>query len=109
MRWNAAVARASAASVRSRALRLRPSVFLCMCSLQRRNDVHKIVSLLFIHFDLPSPPVRIRFANHALRLAQFRLVDIEEAGIGTEMGAVQAGIRVRARPGNNGYRAVTVG
>jgi hypothetical protein len=64
---------------------LRPSVFLSMCSLQRRDDVHQVVSLLFVHLDLPCPSILVGFGDDSLCFSQLRLMHIEEAGIGAEM------------------------
>ncbi len=55
IRWRAAKARCIALLLRSRALRLRPSVFLGMCSPQRCDDIDQVVSFPLIHFDLTCP------------------------------------------------------
>src|SRR5882724_6734714 len=108
MRCSAARARSIARSLRSRALRLRPAIFLRMCSLQRRDDVKEVVSLLLVHFDLPHPSVRVCLGDHALCLSKFRFVDFQEADIRAKVSAVQASVRMRTRTGDNRYGAVTI-
>src|SRR5271166_1541942 len=104
----AATARCIALSLRSRTLRLRPSVFLSMWSLQRCDDVDQVVSLPLIHFDLPSPSIRVGLRDDSLRIAQLRLMHIEEGGVGAEVSAIQTRIRMRTRPGNDRNGAVAV-
>src|SRR5258708_37316403 len=88
MRCSAARARSIVCSLRSRALRLRPAIFLRMCSLQRRDDVKEVVSLLLVHFDLPHPSARICLGDHSLCLSKLRLVDFEEADIRAKVSTV---------------------
>src|SRR5713101_7483830 len=94
MRCGAARARSIACSLRIRALRLRPAIFLRMCSLQGRDDVKEVVSLLLVHFDLPHPSVRVCLGDHPLCLSKLRLVDFQEADIRAKVSAVQAGVRM---------------
>src|SRR5580704_9118857 len=89
MRCNAAGARSIACSLRSRALFLRPLVFLRMCLLQGRDDFEEVVSFSFVHFDLSHPCVRVCVGDHSLCLSKLCLVDFEEADIRAKVAAVQ--------------------
>ncbi len=62
IRLSAIMAGCIASSRRKRALRFSPSMFLCICSLQRGDDVDQVVSFLFVHLDLPGPSVRFRLS-----------------------------------------------
>src|SRR5271165_1566658 len=88
IRCRAAKARCIALLLRSRALRLRPSVFLGMCSLQRCDDIDEVVSFPLIHFDLTCPSIRAGFGNHSFRIAQLRPMHIKEAGVRAEVSAI---------------------
>src|SRR5258708_15625500 len=97
-----------ALSLRSRALRLRRSVFLGMCSLQRCDDVDDVISLPFVHFDLPCPSIRVGLGNDSLCVVQLRSMHVEEVGIGAEVSAIQTRIRMRTWPSNDRNGAVAV-
>jgi hypothetical protein len=56
----------------------------------------EVVSLGFVHFDLPHPSVRGCFAAHSL-CPKLCLVHVKKADIGAKMSAVQAGVRMRTR------------
>src|SRR5258707_14613436 len=105
IRCNAARARSIACSLRSRALFLRPLVFLRMCLLQGRDDLEEAVSFSFVHFDLPHPSGLVCFGDHPLCLSKLCLVDFDEANIRAKVGAVQASVRMWTGTGNG---AVTV-
>src|SRR5262245_35858090 len=85
IRCNAAKARSIACSLRRRALCLRPIVFLRMCSLQGRDDVHEVISFAFIHFDLPCPTVCGCLGDHSLGLPKLCLMRLKKADIGAEV------------------------
>jgi hypothetical protein len=85
----------SALSLRNRALRSRPSIFLGLCWLQRRDDVDQVVSLLFVYLALPCPSILIGLGDDSLCFAQLCLMSIEEARIRAKMSAVQTRIRMR--------------
>jgi hypothetical protein len=94
--------------LRCRALCLRPVVFLCMRSLQGRDDVDEVIPFAFIHFDLPCPSVRRCFGDHSICLSKFTLVCLKKADISAKVSTVQTGIRMRTRACDDGYRTVDV-
>jgi hypothetical protein len=88
IRCRAAKARYLALPLHSRALRLSPSKFLAICSLQRCDDVDQVVSLLLIHFDLPCRSIRVGLGDDPFRFLQFRFMHIEETGVRAEVSAI---------------------
>src|SRR5947207_796599 len=71
IRCCAARARPIACSLRSRALCLRPVVFLRMELFQGRDDVDEVVSLSLVHFDLANASMLICLGDHPLCLSKF--------------------------------------
>jgi len=52
-----------------------------MCSLQGRDDLKEVASLLLVHFDVPHPSVRVCLGDHPLCLSKLSLVYLKEADI----------------------------
>src|SRR3984885_37213 len=104
----AAVARCIACSLRLRALRFRPSVFLTMTCLQGCDDVDEACSFSRVHFALSHPSVRVRLGDYPLGLVQFGAMHFEKRGIRPEVRKVEAGVRVWTRTSHDWYRAVAV-
>src|SRR5271156_5925060 len=104
----AAVARCIAPSLRDRALRFRPSIFLTMTCLQCRDDVDEICSFPRVHLALSHPSVRVRLGDYPLGLVQFGAMHFEERGIRPEVRTVEAGVRVWTWTSHDWDRAVAV-
>jgi len=77
-----------ASSLRDRAPRFRPSVFLTMTCLQGCDHVDEACSFSRVHLTLPHPAVLIRIRDDSLRLAEFGSMHFEKGGVCSEVSAV---------------------
>ena len=103
------MARCTAPSLRDRALRFRPSVLLPMIGPQGCDDVDEARSFSQVHLDLAHPTVRICFRYNSLRLVKFSAMHFQKGGVRSKVSAVEASIRMRARPCHNWDNTIAIG
>jgi hypothetical protein len=79
-----------------------------MVGLQGCNDVDEACSFSLVHLHLSHPAVRIGFRDDSLCFVEFGAMHFEERGVGAEMSAVEASIRVRTRSSYDWDGAVAI-